>query len=170
MSSDAEHSAAGELENRAGSLRIDQPHVMLRGEPHAPAERPPLQLVGAPQGSTPSEVGAGVERSLEQLREHAAQLAERLQAEQGTLERRATALASQEADLEAKWQGARQWLEERQQELDERSESITRREQELSARETSAEARVRELTQVREETLTEREARLANRTDELERR
>ena len=33
-------------------------------------------------------------------------------------------LAAQEADLEAKWESARQWLAERQQELDERAEAV----------------------------------------------
>ena len=43
----------------------------------------PLQVVGASLSRGRHDVSAGVEHSLEQLREHAAQLADRLQAEQG---------------------------------------------------------------------------------------
>ncbi len=92
-----------------------------------------------------AEAGATVEHSLEQLREQAAQLADRLQSEQHTLDRREQAVAAQEADLEAKWQNARHWLEERQQELEDRAESLAASEQQMAEREASAEARATEL-------------------------
>ena len=100
-------------------IRIDQPHGIIRGGAHRTSEIGAPQLVGAAVGAHENEVGSSVDHSLEQLREHAAQLADRLQSEQSELDRRQGALASQEADLEAKWQNARQWLTERQQELEE---------------------------------------------------
>src|SRR6185295_11922504 len=88
-------------------LRIDQPHA--HGAAHLQSAGPAVQLVGAGVAERSQSAGA-VEHSLEQLREHAAQLADRLQLEQSELDRRQNALAAQEADLEAKWQNARQWL------------------------------------------------------------
>lgn len=126
--------------------------------------------VGAQAESNESAaVGARVERSLEQLREHAAQLADRLQSEQSTLDRRERAIAAQEADLEAKWENARQWMGERQVELDQRAEALAAREQELVEREALAEDRATQLTQVRFEALAEREARVDAREAELQR-
>jgi len=150
-----------------GEFRIDQAHVIkASGSPHS-LERGSAQLVGAAVEAESRESGVGVEQSLEHIREHAAQLADRLQAEQGELDRRQSTLAAQEADLDAKWQNARQWFAERQQELEERSEAIAQRELEMTEREASAEVRAAELTQVREETLAEREHRLQLREEEL---
>src|SRR4051812_28557145 len=92
-----------------GEMRIDPPHAVNRGTAHRSSEHGPPQLLGAVVEAPSKEIGIGVEHSLEQLREHAAQLADRLQSEQSELDRRHTALASQEADLEAKWQNARTW-------------------------------------------------------------
>jgi hypothetical protein len=151
-----------------GEIRIDQPHAINRGPAHRMAEGGGPQLVGVVAEEQPSVASVGVEHSLEQLREHAAQLADRLQSEQGELDRRQSALAAQEADLEAKWENARQWLAERQQELDERVDAVAQREHELLEREKAAESRANELTQVREEALSERENRLQCREAELE--
>jgi chromosome segregation ATPase len=152
-----------------GELRVDQPHGISRVS-HRSAEPGVPQLVGASVevAAEAGDVGFRVEHSLEQLREHAAQLADRLQSEQGELDRRQHLLAAQEADLEAKWQNARQWLAERQQELEQRAEIVSARELEILEREAAAEVRVTELTQVREESLAEREGRLVVREAELE--
>ncbi len=155
-----------------GEIRIDQPHEIIRGSAaNRAADYGAPQLVGVAVEAEVQEanaVGSRVEHSLDQLREHAAQLADRLQSEQGELDRRRNALVAQEADLEAKWQNARQWLTERQQELEERAEAVARREQELLEKEAIAEVRASELTQVREEALAERENRLLVREAELE--
>ena len=145
-------------------MRIDPPHAFNRGIVHRSPEQSESQLVGVQA----DEVGVGVEHSLEQLREHAAQLADRLQSEQTVLDRRQSTLAAQEADLDAKWHNARQWLTERQQELDGRAEAVLRSEQELAERVAAAENRAMELTRVREEALAERENRLQLRESELE--
>src|SRR4029078_3170592 len=142
-----------------GEIRIDQPHGIIRGGVHRSSEPGSPQLVGAAVEPHENQVGSSVDHSLEQLREHAAQLADRLQSEQTELDRRQGALASQEADLGAKWQNARDWLAERQQELEDRAEAVARREQELLEREAIAEVRASELTQVREESRAEREQR-----------
>src|SRR3954451_16675130 len=153
-----------------GEIRIDQAHVIkASGSPHT-LDHGNAPLVGTAVEAAPRDVSIGVEQSLEQLREHAAQLADRLQAEQGDLDRRQSTLVAQEANLEAKWQNARQWFAERQQELEQRSESIAQRELEMTEREAAAEVRAAELTQVREETLAEREHRLQLRVEELEER
>ena len=84
-------------------MRIDQPHCRGAVEPHAAVQRSAAASgQRASLSEAASHVSAGVEHSLEQLREHAAQLADRLQSEQGTLDRRESALAAKEADLEAK--------------------------------------------------------------------
>src|SRR3954469_15896373 len=143
-----------------GEIRIDQPHAIIRGGMYRSSDVGAPQLVGAAVEAQQNQVGSSVDHSLEELREHADQLADRLQSEQSELDRRQNALVSQEADLEAKWQNARQWLAERQQELESRAEAVALREQELLEREATAEVRASELTQVREESLTERENRL----------
>lgn len=158
--------------NFAAEMRIDQPHALQPGLPHTAAPRSAPQPVGVAAELDAAEsnaVATRVEHSLEQLREHAAQLADRLQSEQSALERRDRALVAQEADLDAKWQNARQWFAERQQELDERAATLARREQELVEREALAEDRATQLTQVREEALAERENRLSAREAELQR-
>src|SRR5258708_38221278 len=128
-----------------GEIRIDQPHGIIRGGVHRTSEPGAPQLVGAAVGAQENKVGSSVDHSLEQLREHAAQLADRLQSEQNELDRRQGALASQEADLEAKWQNARQWLAEQQQELEARAEAVRQRERELVEREAIAQRRASEL-------------------------
>src|SRR5439155_5484178 len=145
------HSPSREVAGFSKSeMRIDLPHAINRGAVHQTAERSAVELVGAAIEERAQAAGIGVEHSLEQLREHAAQLADRLQSEQTELDRRQSALAAQEADLDAKWQNARQWLDERQQEIDARAEIVAQREQELAEREAAAESRAKELTQVRE--------------------
>ena len=153
----------------AGEFRVDQPHAAPRRVLQTTGERVALQPVGAVAESAAFSQGSSVvEQSLDLLREHAAQLADRLQGEQAALDRRHSDLAAQEADLEAKWESARQWLAERQQELEERAELIASREQEMVEREAAAEARSKELTKVREESLAEREQRLQCQLAELE--
>jgi chromosome segregation ATPase len=168
MSSESDRSEVDCSAPRA-ERRIDQPHAIDRGASHLVQSRSAMQPVAAAVGEAASALETNVERSLEQLREHAAQLADRLQGEQGALDRREKELAAQAADLEAKWDTARQWLAERQEELDARAEGVSLREQEVSQREATAEQRATQLTQVREEALTERENRLGTREAELQR-
>lgn len=93
----------------AGEIRIDQPHAAPRRVLQVAGERAALQPVGAVVGAAAFGQGSSVvEQSLDLLREHAAQLADRLQGEQAALDRRHSDLAAQEADLEAKWESARQ--------------------------------------------------------------
>src|SRR5690349_12783565 len=121
MSNQSQHPAKDAAGFTKGEIRIDQAHVIKGGAARHSASHAAVELVGA--AVEERSVAAGdVEHSLEQLREHAAQLADRLQSEQSDLDRRQSALAAQEADLEAKWQNARQWLDERQQEIDRRAE------------------------------------------------
>src|SRR5215211_3244273 len=106
----------------AGEIRIDEPHAGPRRVLKSAGERAVLQPVGAEAEAGATARGNNVlEQSLELLREHAAQLADRLQGEQAALDRRHSELEAQEADLAAKWENARQWLDERQRELDERA-------------------------------------------------
>ena len=98
-------------------MRVDQPHALkpaLGGASGARNVPAPVGVAAAPAAFDASAVSAKVEHSLEQLREHAAQLADRLQSEQTLLDRRERTIAAQEADLEAKWGNARQWMSERQ--------------------------------------------------------
>src|SRR5262249_48942823 len=77
MSSHDEPRAPSDANFPTGAMRVDQPHSKRRGEIHA-APRGPLPAVAAPVAAAVANVSAGVEHTLEQLREHAAQLADRL--------------------------------------------------------------------------------------------
>lgn len=150
-------------------VRIDQAHASKPKIIHAAARGSSVPAVVAGAPIEAESTSFEVEHSLEQLREHAAQLADRLQSEQTSLDRRERTIMAQEADLEAKWQNARQWMSERQQELDERAEALSAREQELIEREALAEDRAIQLTQVREEALAEREHRITLKEGEIDR-
>ncbi len=159
MTSDAEPRADAQRA-QSGALRVDQPHPGQPGDPHTVAERREVRLAAgtggaevAPEGDAPAPT---VAHSLEQLREHAAQLSDRLSEQQSELDRRESQLTAQEADLEARLQNARGWLEEREQELDRRAEGLTRKEQEATEREEAAQARITQLTEVREQALADR--------------
>jgi chromosome segregation ATPase len=167
MPSQSDSPKSDESNFTASEMRIDQPHPVRRA-PILKSHERLAQPVAAGESAEPNAVAVGVEHSLELLREHAAQLADRLQSDQVALDRREAALAAQEADLEAKWQNARQWLAEQQQELDVRAESVAQREHDLLEREAMAEDRAIQLTQVREDALTERETRLVERETELQ--
>src|SRR5918996_1318340 len=104
--------SADEHEFARAELRVDQPHASQPGVPHTSGERGTLQLVGVGIAAEAIGITTAVENSLEQLREHAAQLSDRLQAEQSQLDRREETLAAREADLDAKWENARAWLDE----------------------------------------------------------
>ncbi len=153
-----------------GERRVDPPHAGPSRVHQAAGEHISVQPIGAELEAHAQSASSIVEHSLDQLREHAAQLADRLQVEQSALDRRQNELAAQEADLNAKWENARQWLAERQQELDERSDTTAAREQEMVEREAAGEARLKELTRVREEALAERELRLQAQLAEIEQR
>ena len=70
-----------------GGIRIDQAHPGHHGAPHSTGEGAGMQLVAVAEAQA-GEVAVTVERSLDQLREHAAELADRLQSEQVALDRR----------------------------------------------------------------------------------
>src|ERR1700759_5434576 len=122
MSGPAEQNPSDGSGFLAGEMRVDPPHAGPRRIIHASGERGPLEPVAAQSEFQARSASSVVEHSLDQLREHAAQLADRLQGEQSAIDRRHNELANQEADLQAKWENARQWLAERQQELDDRAE------------------------------------------------
>jgi chromosome segregation ATPase len=168
MSNEGEQDSADDPAFFAGEIRVDQPHSVPRRILGVVGERKALQPVASVGDLYASAASSVVEHSLDLLREHAAQLADRLQGEQTALDRRQNELAAQEADLEAKWESARQWLAERQQELDDRAEVVAAREQEIVEREAASESRSKELTKVREEALAERECRLQNQLAELD--
>src|SRR3972149_2593259 len=134
MRADAEPRRADQSRAEPSELRIDPPHVIHRGDPHITAERHELQLAGGAEASAAVRT-ASVERSVQQPREQATELADRLQNEREELDLRERQLAAQEADLEAKLRNARSWWEERQRDLDQRAELLTEQETELAARE-----------------------------------
>ena len=170
MTSDAEPRADAQ-HAQTGALRVDQPHPGQPGDPHTVAERREVRLAAGAGGAevAPADEAPTVAHSLEQLREHAAQLSDRLSEQQSELDRRESQLTAQEADLDARLQNARGWLEEREQELDRRAEELARKEQEAVEREEAAQARVTQLTEVREQALADREARLAELQSEIQR-
>jgi len=172
MSSVSEPTSAETPSFFAQEMRVDPPHAGPRRVLQPAGERVAASAVASGEAvDGPLNAATSiVEHSLEQLREHAAQLADRLQTEQSTLDRRHSELEAQEADLEAKWENARQWLAERQQELDDRAASFDSREHEIAEREAAAETRCKELTKVREEALAEREFRLQNTLADIEQR
>ena len=136
MSVPAEQNPADGSAFLAGGMRIDPPHAgPLRRPLHVAGERLAMEPALVENDAYARSANSVVEHSLDQLREHAAQLADRLQGEQSAIDRRQSELAAQEADLEAKWENARQWLTERQQELESRAESVAAREQDIAERE-----------------------------------
>ena len=148
-------------EPRSGERRFDAAHVINLGEPHLlPVEQPALQVVGIGQEIAAGGGASGLERSVEQLRAHAMQLADRLQSERDEVDERANQLAAREADLDAKFRNAQQWLDEQRQKLDERALQLESQQAAMAERETALEARATELTHVRVLALAEQEARL----------
>src|SRR6478672_8783211 len=98
QSMSSETASSGRANPPAHALRVDGPHEVLRSEPRAAGEHVALQLVGSGKMVEAAET-ATVDQSLEQLRAHAAQLADRLQAQRGDVDRRESDLAAKEADL-----------------------------------------------------------------------
>ena len=71
-------------ENPSGfpaAMRIDQPHVTNQPPLHLGPARGAMQPAGVIEPEPSNEISVGVADSLEQLREHAAQLADRLQSD-----------------------------------------------------------------------------------------
>jgi chromosome segregation ATPase len=148
-------------EPRSDDRRFDAAHVIRPSEPHRlPVQQSALQFVAT--GKEDSAVGNAIalEHSVEQLRAHATQLADRLQSERDEVDERASQLAAREADLDAKFRNAQQWLEEQRHELDERAEQLDSQQTAIVERESTLEARATELTHVRVQALAEQEARL----------
>ena len=82
MSSDAEHNAGDGPGFFGPEMRIDPAHSAPRRMLHGAGERVSAEPVGAAIQSQATAASSVVEHSLDMLREHAAQLADRLQDEQ----------------------------------------------------------------------------------------
>jgi hypothetical protein len=87
MSNESEHNSDGPG-FFGGEMRVDPPHAAPKRILHAAGERSALQPIGVVADAQASAGTNIVEHSLELLREHAAQLADRLQGEQTALDRR----------------------------------------------------------------------------------
>ncbi|MEX2092445.1 MAG: hypothetical protein WD971_07195, partial [Pirellulales bacterium] len=151
--------------------RYDVAHAAHRGEPHLPSvERPVPQFAGIVAESAAAGTAGMLEQTVQQLRAHASELADRLQSDRDALECRATELAAREGDLDANFRNAQLWLKDQRQELDQRARQFELQEAALAERETALEARADELTHVRAQSLAEQETRLREEQAELVRR
>lgn len=114
--------------------RVDGPHDASRRHADTHAHRVATAAggasaaVGQAEGATPLAPESS-EPALRQARE----LAERLKCEREDLDRRLALVGSQEAEVEAKQQTARHWIEEQRRELDSREQALAQREAQLSS-------------------------------------
>src|SRR5262245_54869835 len=79
-------------------LRFDAAHEQRASVPHTGLDRPVLQLAESAPARAAATTGMVVEHSVELLRSHAAELADRLQRDREDLDRRKGQIAAQEAD------------------------------------------------------------------------
>lgn len=105
-------------EREALTARVDPAHEVRPAKGEAAAKQVASAVALAGDTQTPPSF------SPEPIERHAAELAEQLQRRQADIDRRAAALAAQEAEIESKVRNARVWLEDRQRELDAREAEL----------------------------------------------
>lgn len=155
----------------SGERRFDTAHAAAQGEPHLHARNaaPVVTTTVAAAGAT-LDTAAALEHTVEQLRSHAAELADRLQGERLEIDRRLSELASRKADVDATFRHAQSWIDEQRQELEQRVRDFESQESALAEREAALEVRATELTHVRAQALAEQEAQLRDAQADLARR
>ncbi len=167
------------------TARIDQAHQLLPAKSETPLRQTAVVARSTAAGS-PADAPT---LSTESVERHAAELAEQLLRRQVDLDRRAAALAAQDAEIETKIRNARLWFEQQHSELDarrekleadqstgvtqtasppsdEQSEPLEARQRELDARQAEIYRQVEELTE-RHSEVDQKLERLAARESQL---
>ncbi len=112
MSSSNDSRPADQVGSSLSERRFDAAHADHQSEPHLPSlERPVPQLAEIAVESAAVGSASALEQTVQQLRAHATELADRLQSDRDTLECRASELAAREGDLYAKFRNVQLWLE-----------------------------------------------------------